>query len=269
MSNKIGIGIVTCNREDMFRKCVDSIPSVDSIVVVNDGNPYTSDAYSSKVKEVIQHNKNECVGISKNELLRYLIQDGCDHLFIIEDDMEIINPDVCTAYINACEVSGIWHMNFGYHGSANFKPGQYGVKNPRQIIEYENEIELAFNLHCIGSFSYYFRGIIKEVGYMDEKFHNAWEHVEHTHRIIKAGLHSPFWWFADIANSDQYIKEQSTPYQSSVIRKTPEWTKGMKEGEMLYKQKHGLFPTKTPDTSPEVVLKILEGIQKTYARKVL
>jgi glycosyltransferase involved in cell wall biosynthesis len=269
MKNKIGIGVITCNREKSFEKCINSIPAVDTIVVINDGMPYSKEYYPSKVKEVIQHNKNKCVGISKNEALRYLIQDDCDHLFLVEDDMLITNPDICTAYIKAAEESGIWHLNFGYHGPANFKPNQYGVKNPRQVVEYKNGIEIALNPNCVGAFSYFYKGIIKTVGYYDERFHNAWEHVEHTYRIIKLGLHPPFWWFADIANSDEYIKEQATPDESSAIRKTPEWTQGMQDGMLWYKQKHGWIPTHTPDTSPDQVMKILEEIETKYARKVL
>jgi len=269
MNNKIGAAILTCNRVDFFKQCLASIPGVETLIVVNDGKPYDSDVYTRNVKEVIQHSSNKCVGISKNEALRYLIQDGCQHLFLIEDDMLIKNPDVFNAYIKAAEASGIWHLNFAYHGPANFKPGQYGVKNPRQIVDYENGIEIGLNPNSVGSFSYYLRGVIKSIGYMDERFQNAWEHVDHTYRIIKAGLHPPFWWFADLANSDEYINELASSEVNSVIRKTSEWTEGMQKGAQWYAQKHGFIPTKTPDTPPEKVLAICEDIQKKYAKKIL
>lgn len=267
MKNKIGVGILTCNRLDFFKKCIESIPNADEIVVVNDGLPYSNDVYPGKVKSVIQHTKNKCVGISKNEALRYLIQKECDHLFLVEDDMLIINPNVYEHYIHGAEASGIWHLNFGYHGPANKKPD--GTKNPRTTVEYEPGIELAFNPNCVGSFSYYHKGVIKNIGYMDERFNNAWEHVDHTYRIIKAGLHPPFWWFADMADSDQYINELACSEVNSTIRKTPEWSKNMQLGMAWYEHKHGFIPTKTPDTPPQKIIEILEGIQKNYARKVL
>lgn len=265
--HKIGIGVLTYKREEFFRKCIESIPEVDSIVVVNDGTPYPQDAYPPKVKEVIQHTKNKCIGVSKNEALRYLIQDGCSSLFLVEDDMLIKRPDVCHAYIKAAEVSGIWHLNFGYHGPAN--KTQEGKKNPRQIVDYGNGVEIALNPNCVGSFSYYHKGIIKNLGYIDERYKNCWDHVDHTARIIEAGLHPPFWWFADIANSDEYIGEQACSTANTTITRTPEWTQAFQEGAAWFKHKHGNIPTQMPDTPPEKVIQILENIKKTYARKIL
>jgi len=186
-------------------------------------------------------------------------------LFLVEDDMLIKNPDVFNQYIKTAQESGIWHLNFGYHGPANKRNG---VKSPRQIVEYGNGVEVALNPNCVGSFSYYLRGVIKHVGYMDERFKNAWEHVEHTHKIIKAGLHPPFWWFADVANSDEYINELACSEVNSTIRKDEGWTKNMREGMAWYRHKHGAGPTETPDTSPDEVMKILESIEANYAKKV-
>ena len=36
-----------------------------------------------------------------------------------------------------------------------------------------------------------------------------------------------------------------------------------------YKHKHGWYPQQTPQTPPQNVMAILEGIEKNYARKVL
>ena len=265
MNNKIGVGVVTYKRPEFFQKCINSIPNVDTLVVVNDGDPYSPSLYPSSVKEVIQHTKNKSVGVSKNELMRYLIQDGCDHIFIVEDDMLIKNPKVFEEYIKLASASGIWHLNFGYHGPANMLNG---VKHPRLVVEYKEGIKLALNSNCVGSFSYYLKGVIKNVGYIDEKFVNCWDHVEHTYRIIKAGLHPPFWWFADLANSDEYIAEQASSEENTTITRTPEWVNNFREGAMWYKFKHGFIPTQTPDTSPEQVSVVLKTIHKNYAKPI-
>ena len=89
MKNKIGVGVVTYKRPDYFKTCINSIPNVDTLVVVNDGDPYDASLYPSNVKEVIQHTKNKSVGVSKNELMKYLIDDGCEHIFLVEDDMDM------------------------------------------------------------------------------------------------------------------------------------------------------------------------------------
>lgn len=283
MKNKIGIGVITCNREHFFKQCIEKIPDVDTIIVVNDGNSYSVDSYPKKVKEVLQHSQNKCVGISKNEAMRYLIQDDCDHIFLCEDDVLIKNPEVCTQYIKTAEATGIWHLNYALQGPANRKQTQQGPMNidqraqlsqdsepnPRQVVEYDGGIELALYPNSVGAFTYFYRGVIKAVGYHDEKFRNAWEHVEHTYRIIKLGLHPPFWWFADIAKSWEYIGDVPNCINESSIARTPEWHENFKNGMEWYRYKHGWIPQQTPDTSPQQVLDILGRIQKNYARKVL
>lgn len=266
MGHKIGVGVITCNREDFFKKCINSIPSVDTLVVINDGLPYPKEIYPDSVKEVIQHTTNKSVGISKNQALRYLMQDNCDHLFLIEDDMIIKRADVFEKYIKTAAKSGIWHLNFGYHGPANKTPD--GRPNPRQVIDYGDGIEVAFNPNCVGSFSYYYKGIIKNIGYIDERLINCWDHVEHTMKIIKAGLHPPFWWFADVANSYDYIGELACSTQSTTITRTPEWMKNFQQGALLFQSKYGNIPTKVPDTSSQEVLQVLEKIQKNYSKEI-
>ena len=64
MSEKIGVGIITCNRPEFFKKCRESIKEewCDSIVVVNDGK---GPLYNSRAA-VIQTKGGEGVGKAKN-----------------------------------------------------------------------------------------------------------------------------------------------------------------------------------------------------------
>lgn len=281
MKNKIGVGYITCNAEDRIKQTLPLIPNVDELVIVNDGIPYNNEVYGNK--EVIQHAKNKGVGISKNDAMRYLIQHGCDHIFIIEDDVIIKDKNVFERYIKTAEVSGIWHMNYALQGPANRiqknnspmninERGKYDQKstpNPRQVVEYKDGLDVALYPNCVGAFSYFLKNVIKNVGYHDEHFHNAWEHVEHTYRIIKAGIHPPFWWFADIAESWNYLDDIEGCIENSSIAKTEEWNKNLREGMEWYKHKHGWYPQQTPDTPPQRVMEILTSIEKNYARKVL
>jgi len=266
MNNKIGVAVITCNGQERFESCIKTIPNVDKLVIVNDGIPYPNNVYPSGA-EIIQHSKNKSVGISKNDGMRYLIQNDCQHIFLIEDDMLIQNAEVFIKYIHAAESSGIWHLNFGYHGPANMT--QDGKPNPRQIVEYNNGTSIALNLHCVGAFSYFLKGVIKQIGYHDEHFNNCWEHCSETLKVIEAGLHPPWWWFSDVADSYNYIKEYASSEANSVIRKDDAWQKNMREGMEYFKHLHGNYPTQIPDTHPQEVMKKLEIIEKNYARKVL
>lgn len=282
MNNKIGVGCVTYKRPDYFKKCIDSIPNVDTLVVVNDGDAYDPSIYPSKVKEVIQHTKNKSVGVSKNELMRYLIQDGCTHLFLIEDDMEVLRPDVFEEYIKAASVSGIWHLNYGPGSPFNRVQDpeilkldlegrhlldHHSAVKPRLIVEYKNGSKIALYQHSVGMFTYFHRGVVKNLGYHDEHFHNAFEHVELTYRTIKAGLCPPFWWFADLWDSSQYVHEiEGAIANSTIANDKVQWKKNVSEAAVWYKHLHGHYPAQIADTPIEEVQKILKNIQKNYAK---
>jgi GT2 family glycosyltransferase len=217
MKSKIGIAVITCNRPKLFSKNIASIPPADTLVVVNDGLEYPSEFYPSSVKEVFQHKKKMGVAVSKNQALKFLIEDGCEHIFLCEDDVKIVNDDVFDIYIKTGEASGIYHLNYAYHGPLN--KDSNGNPKPRKVISFENDISLSLNLHICGAFSYYTKFVIDKVGMMDERFINSYEHLDHTYQIIKAGFHPPFWWFADVANSDRYIEDLDPDLKMSVIRK--------------------------------------------------
>jgi hypothetical protein len=69
----------------------------------------------------------------------------------------------------------------------------------------------------------YTRNIINKVGYFDDNFMNAFEHVEHTFRIAKAGLTVQWPLHADITNSRNYIQEIPDSIKNSSIRVREDW----------------------------------------------
>ena len=91
--SKIGLGIITCNREDFYTKCCASIPKngIDSLISINDGKPYDKPPSRGAY---LQHEQNKGVGISKNKALQYLLEQGCEHIFLIEDDIIVKNADL-------------------------------------------------------------------------------------------------------------------------------------------------------------------------------
>lgn len=264
-NNKIGIGLVTCNRPDFFKLAVNSLPRVDQIVVVNDGKPYENDIYPSHVNEVIQHEYNQCVGVSKNDALRYLYEQGCDHIFLMEDDIIIKDHNICEQYIKTAEASGIWHLNYGLHGNYNRDKKNNPIR--KKVLDYGNyKVDLYHNI--LGAWSYYYRGIVKHAGYMDERYHNAWEHVDHTQKIISLGLHPPFWYFADIHESEKYIDDIEANFGGSQIRSNQNsWRYNMESGAILYQTKWGYRPTDTPDVGIDVVLQKTDFIKNNYSKK--
>jgi GT2 family glycosyltransferase len=293
MSSKIGVGIITYKREHFFKKCYENIPweKVDVAVIVNDGPAYVLEKLGIELNNkttLIQHEKNYKLAKTKNDALKFLYNAGCEHIFIVEDDTVIVDKDIFSKYINASEATGILHLNYGPGSPFNRKQDptvQYDLHNrhlckqdsdvdPRIIVDYGNDIKVALYTHTVAAFVYYNRECLKLAGFMDEDLNeNAWEHVEHTYRIIKSGVHPPFWWFADLADSEKLIKSQKGAIDnSSIATETDkpwheqEWSKKVTRGAEIYRKKHGHYPNQPPYSSKEQVLQILKQIKKNYSK---
>lgn len=278
---KIGVGIITCNREKYLNGLLKSleqcIDSIDSLVVINDGAPINN--YNLIKGEWYNNEKNIGVGKSKNKAIKHLMAAGCDYIFIIEEDMVILDKNVFKAYIDAYKASGIHHFNYGPGSPFNRKQDiqfdlhnrhelkQDSDPNPKMIIDYKN-CKIALYEHTVAMFSFFTREVLEKVGLIDEEFYNAWEHVDHTYRIIKAGYHPPFWWFADIFDSQNFIKEADGAIDnSSIASKSQEWEKNVYGGREIYKRKHGHYPNQPPYVSKESVIQIIKDLKNATIRK--
>ena len=277
MKERIGIGIITCDRPSSFLKCIKSLPyeEVDEIVVVNDGVKPIETPYAEM--HIVEHTTNKGIAVSKNNALKYLYDKECDHIFISEDDIIFKDPAVFSKYIETSKASGIQHLNYALGTPFNRKQKThfdlynrdqldlYSDPNPKLIVDYGNDVKVALYEHIAGMFSYYHRDVLTKIGYIDELYKNAWEHVDHTYQVINAGYHPSFWWFADIINSDKYIEPQKDSIlNSSTSKNTEKWLKNVQDNAEKYRIKNGHYPAQTPQTSQEEVVKTLQKIKKTY-----
>ena len=275
---KIGVGIITCNRPDYLKGLLNSLQScretIDELVIVNDGEPLVG-VDVDKIKGYLLQNKtNLGVAKSKNEALKHLIKAGCEYFFLIEDDMLIKEATVFQQYVDACKASGIQHFNYGPGSPFNRKQtikdydlhnrhllDEKSEPNPKLIVGYKNNINVALYEHTVAMFSFFTKKALQVVGGFPEEYDRCWEHVDHTYQIIKAGFHPPFWWFADLANSQELIEEAPGAIEKSSIAKDKnEWMQRVMEGREIYKQKHGHYPNQPPLHNQEEVLESLKQI---------
>jgi GT2 family glycosyltransferase len=262
MIEKIGIGILTCNRPTLLKKLVDSIRDRDDceLIIINDGDPFLMEGYNYYVQ---RNEKNLGVAKSKNKALRHLLDKGCDHIFLIEDDIYIKDPSVFEKYIETSKITGIQHFNFSQHGMMNKSWPDAKIPNPRVCVEYK-ELELPLYPHCVGAFSYYSRKCLEKVGLMDERYFNACEHVDHTLDIIKAGMHPPFWYFADIEKSWEYLGDEEWSREKSTISSHPNHNQMMKDADVIFREKHGCVPVDIKLLDRQKVGIALREIQQKY-----
>jgi len=264
MDEKIGIGIVTCNRKEFVTNLLKSISYCNwaELVVINDGDQIEVPGFNYYIR-----NNEQNLGVckSKNKAISHLMGMDCDYIFIIEDDMVIKDDSVFHEYIKAYKKTGIHHMMFGYHGPANKRGISKGTPHPRKIIDY-GDVKIALNMHCVGSFCFYTRECLDEIGLLDEEFDkNNFEHVEHSYRLAKAGYSTPYWWWSDIANSTDYIDEQACSEDNSSIRRGDDWKDKIFWSAKLFEKKHGVMPAWNncvPDTSIDDVCKFLKNIKR-------
>jgi len=130
--NKIGLGLITCDRYHFLEKSVSSILEQTknfnkeefNFVVIDD----TLDSIRKDKNEISFLNDvnvfftpegKQGVGKAKNYALKTLIAAECEHIFLMEDDIEMLDSNVFSLYINAVKNTGIKHLNFGLHGNHN------------------------------------------------------------------------------------------------------------------------------------------------------
>jgi GT2 family glycosyltransferase len=266
MENKIGVGLITCDRIDFFKKSAKSIIKAlekhkdFEFVVINDGKT------KLEIPKINCINTTGKIGVgkAKNIAFKELLAKGCDHIFIVEDDIVIKNSNVFEAYINARNITGIQHFMFGYHGPANKNNISGGPPAPRYIVNYDDGLIIAINQHSVGAFCYYTKEVLNEIGLIDETFENAFDHVDHDYRIAKAGYCTPYWNWPDLANSMDYLEEIECSERNSTIRTRENWKENIEKGAQHFKKKHGVLPAWkgcVPDTSKNKVIEILKKIK--------
>jgi GT2 family glycosyltransferase len=241
---KLGLAIITYKRPEFLKRCLESLEknswggATERIVVVDEppGDSYTDfNIQVGYTNPSFYFQDNGGVAKAKNRALKELLARGCDHIFLMEDDQEMLDPNTCEKYIQYAQEHKLHHMNFAHHGPQKDRGWYMELRGTHCHAD------------CVGAFSYYTKEVLEVVGLMDEEFYNAWEHVEHSYRIAKAGYSLPFWFFADHPQSRSMLREQEGSIQQSSIRPDAGWTEKMEAGKKYWTSKHGRFLPARPD----------------------
>lgn len=267
--DKTAIGIVTCDRPDFFKTCLNSIPPQSGkIFIMNAGTVSIDPTLSLGVATVIENttNKRIPVGHAKNILIRKMREDpDNEYLFIVEDDIKIINYNVFEKYIQTAERTGLMGcLSYGGHGAGNRNSNGDAVV--KETVKYDDDISIDLYHNSFAAFQLYHRNIFREIGFFDERFVNAAEHLDHYVKQYTAGIAPPFWFFPDIHESWKYIEDQDRNHSSSVIRNDLEFAKIFRNGWEEFKKKRGFYPTDIKEDTKENVLNYLTEIEKLYRK---
>jgi GT2 family glycosyltransferase len=260
ISSGIGVAIITYNRPEYYRKVLESIPRnmIDFLVVVNDGyNIYTRD---NDAEIVIQNNKQMGVAVSKNYAIKILVEKfNCEHVFLIEDDIIIKRPDVFEAYIKAANSTGIHHLCYE-KVAGNEKSLKYTLEQP-------DGVKLGFYHKPQGAFMYINANLIKKLGYFDEKYKNAFEHIDFAFNLIKNNVAPPFWYFPDLLDSQNYLEDIEGSSQNSSITNKDNYKENWELSAKHFVSKWGHFTNTIPDNGTKDLISKLTFLQTNYSRK--
>tara|TARA_R110002153_G_scaffold150596_1_gene302095 strand:- start:5118 stop:5891 length:774 start_codon:yes stop_codon:yes gene_type:complete len=252
---KIGIGIVTYNRPDYLKKCISCIPfhKVDECIVVKDGGGLDYDISSNDDFHYHEYKENGGNCRSKNKIFKYLLEKGCKHIFLIEDDMLIQDENIFDIYIDTANKTGVYHLMY-------LKVAD-NVKHKRLTVD-----NLDLHKNPQGSFMYALDSVVKHVGDWDLNFKNAFTHIDWTYRVIQKGLMPPFWWFPDVKDSEKLLIEIPGSTENSSITDKGHYKKNWQDSANYWVEKYGYFTNTIPDSTKEQVIERLKFLKKNYAR---
>ena len=168
---KIGVAITTHNRREVFYKNLINIqkhlPKGAELVIVDD----CSDV---RVPNAYRFSNNVGISVAKNKCIELLLERGCEHLFLFDDDCYPIVDGWELPYIN----SGEKHLSFTWAGRHNYAV----LSDENGIKEYS---------HPCGCMLYIHKDCIDAVGGFDMNF-PLWgnEHVDFSTRVFNYGITS-------------------------------------------------------------------------------
>lgn len=230
---KLGLGISTRNRPEGLKHILSTAfeavingSAPYEVFVADDGSEdeaqlkildniekgiWNSSEYNFEVKtnrsdELKESFGTERVGVAnnKNRALRYLYNQGCDYIVIMEDDAYIKHPYWFTAHVLASISSGIHHFNFVPHSM----PEHVGHVFEITSADNNGEFKIAQTQHTTGIFLFFTRECINKVGGFDKRFGlYGFEHVELSDRIRHpmVAMSPPGKGYPSLLNCEDYI----------------------------------------------------------------
>ena len=215
--NNFYIGIVTKDRPEYLKKLLKSLNEyIDKVRIVD----ASDNCQYHLVKEYLYGAKGyyynslenyRSVNHNKNIIIHDFLKSPCEYLFIIEDDVKIIDDDIFHEYIKVSEEYNLPHLNA-------ILPFQNNL-----VYTLDRKVDVCDMIY--GFFQFFTRKCLETVTphYRPELDKQCWEHVELTARIHKEFNYNPeFYHFPDIHNVYQYLVMMDAPTTTSVSKETIE-----------------------------------------------
>ncbi|HAZ8272822.1 MULTISPECIES: glycosyltransferase family 2 protein [Citrobacter] len=208
-SARIGIAISTHNRADVLSRALTQhmkfLPAGALVVVVDDGSKPA--AVVPAGVQLVRQETSLGIVASKNASLTALMDAGCEHLFLWDDD--------------AWPIADGWHLPYIESPEPHLAYQFLDLAGPRKLndlaVLYSDDKHVAYTGQR-GVMLYYHRSAIEHVGGFDWIYgRGMYEHSDLALRIHNAGLTT--WAYADVTGSDKLI--HSLDEHEAVDRSVP------------------------------------------------
>jgi hypothetical protein len=217
---KVGLGITTYKRPELFRECRDSVLAhlgdlVDEVLVFQDGGEsYVWNA--PRGWHVHDDWENRGWAVAKNYCLNVLSAIGCEHLFMIEDDTLVTSPAAITGYVDAALSSGLHYLTAHPWGEATTR-----------VVEVAGDVTY---WAYVGSWWTYMsiHGYRTGGGY-NETFGGVMGDIELPQRWKRLGLTSGWGRLPDATGSEEWVKPRCLTIAESTIANEPGWVEHQAE----------------------------------------
>ncbi len=157
---------------------VKSNPNYDFVVSL-DGSDRDTIEYCQKYHiPLIYSEENEGVGLSKNRVIEYF--SDYDNYFFIEDDVELLNPEVFDIHVSLAQKLNIHHFSL-------FEANR--IKNKMNVVTFEN-YHIIQAMYGSAQVNFFTKMGLDTVGGFHTEFakYKRFGHTEHSYRFYHAGL---------------------------------------------------------------------------------
>ena len=179
-ASRIGIAITTHNRPDVLNRAIKQhikhLPAGALVVVIDDGSKPVAEVPDGV--QLLRHETSLGIVASKNASLSAMMDAGCEHLFLWDDDAWPIADNWHLPYIESPEP----HLAYQFLDLA-------GLNKLNDIsMLYRDDQHVAYTGQR-GVMLYYHRSAIEKVGGFDPVYgRGMYEHSDLALRIHNAGL---------------------------------------------------------------------------------
>jgi len=223
-SSRIGIAITTHNRPEVLKRAFEQhikhLPAGALLVVIDDGSKPA--AVVPDGVQLLRHESSLGIVASKNASLTALVDAGCEHLFLWDDDAWPIADNWHQPYIESPEP----HLAYQFLDLA----GRNKLND--MAVLYRDDKHIAYTGQR-GVMLYFHRSAIDKVGGFDPVYgRGMYEHPDLALRIYNAGLST--WAFADVASSEKLIHSMDEHEEGSRSIPRPERESLAKANAIIY-----------------------------------